>query len=45
MEQDLLFSMSQTGVVNGVAIDLMVMGGVMWGSTCLFVYRYSMPAI
>jgi hypothetical protein len=44
MEQDLLSSVSQAGVVNGAAIDLMVMGGVMWGSACWSVSRYSMSA-
>jgi hypothetical protein len=34
MEQDLLSSMSQAGVVNGAAIDHKVMSGVMWGSAC-----------
>jgi hypothetical protein len=36
MEQDLLSSVSQVGVVNGAAIDHKVMSGVMWGYTYWF---------
>jgi hypothetical protein len=31
MEQELMSSVIQAGVVNGASIDLMVMDGVMWG--------------
>jgi hypothetical protein len=34
MEQDLLSSVSQAGVVDGVTIDHKVMSDVMWGSPC-----------
>jgi hypothetical protein len=51
MEQDLLSSVSQAGVVNGVAINHKVMSGVMWGFVGWFVdivgrsiSRYSMSA-
>jgi hypothetical protein len=44
MEKAMFFSVIQASMVNGATIDLIVMGGVMWGSTYWYVSRYSMYA-
>jgi hypothetical protein len=42
MEKDLFSFIIQVVVVNGATNNLMVMGGVMWGSPCWSVSQNSM---